>query len=76
MKGCGSFVFKAMQVLEKFNWKILVIFLENPGEKDYNEGSRLPGCGLPVRQIPEQPGIHGGIKLYLHGGIILISLAG
>ncbi len=50
MKGCGSFVFKAMQALEKFNWKILVIFLENPGEKDYNEGSRLPGCGLPVRK--------------------------
>ncbi len=50
MKGCGSFVFKAMQALEKFNWKILVIFLENPGEKDYNEGSRLPGCGLSVRK--------------------------
>lgn len=76
MKGCSSFAFKAMQALENFNWKILEIFLENPEEKGYNKGSRLPGCGLPVRQIPKQPGIRGGIMLYLHGGIILISLAG
>lgn len=50
MKGCSSFAVKAMQILENFNWKILEIFLENPEEKDYNEGSRLLGCGLPVRK--------------------------